>query len=650
MPEADVPLDRDKSIRSFFQSLKVTFKMASMYTMEHPAFVSSVADFQKKVEEVFALVSPLVLGFTPRSIYFDGRFWEGEKIYQELGRLFHFRKIKSLEIRPGLTPEEMYRFTSNITLPLKKVLQLGGPAKILQKEKIIHITLEELDYGQLLKGEGAEIADVWTYLMEEALDENDAAKLDQVSASFGHAIGKFNTDELVTNEELQKTFSRFFTRLKETEETKYRKCAKHLVKAVVGNRKMAHDAKFENLKLLVSGLQEQDLAETIWDQIIVDPRFDPLSFNVFAHLVEKERHKKISTSLYDLFRGDNPANRKAEVETKIRGLLSGRMSQLLPDSYRVTLSKLINEISFDQPMTFSHEALKKNFLYTLLNIFDWETTVEAAREGLIRLEAEWDNASGGKDFEFLRDLFLSLIKKEDLLAEDELWKSFKARLAEFIENAVLEGETNPVLGDIIEKMKAPVLNVRLYIERMSFTGAFTTLGLRYFFRFFKDYLFLLLAELEKLGRRPEMYFKTVASLTTIDSPLSLVVLKKIYDLGSRDLKLTVLGAMRELTESDERFLTEVLRAKDPEIQGLALGLLIRTEEGRREAFQHLFEVESPYGLRNKALIRNIRLVEDREVRAAAEHLHALSQRRGFWNRGLRREAGRVLEKWYDRER
>jgi hypothetical protein len=650
MPEIDAPFDRDRVIRSFFQSLKVTFKMASMYNMEHPAFVSSVTDFQKKVEEVFALVSPVAMGFTPRSIYFDGRFWEGEKIYQELGRLFHFRKIKSLEIRPGLSPEEMFKFTSKITMPLKKVFQLGGPAKILEKEKIVHITIEELDYGQMLKGEGAEIADVWTYLMEEALDENDDEKLDQVTASFGHAIGKFNTDELVTNEELQKTFSRFFTRLKDTEEAKYRQCAKHLVKAVVGNRKMAHDAKFENLKLLVSGLQEHDLAETVWDQIIVDPRFDPLSFNVFAHLVEKDRHQKISTSLYDLFRGENPANRKSEVERKIKGLLSGRMSQLLPDVYRTTLGKLINEISFDQPMTFSHEALRKNYLYTLLNVFDWEKAPAEAGESLKRLDAEWNAVAEAKDFEFIRDLFLSLNKKEEILAGDELWKMNMARLAEFVENAILDGETDPLLGDFVEGMKAPVLSVQLYLERMSFTGSFSALALRYFFRFFKDYLFLLLEELEKLIRRPEVYEKAVASLATVSSPLSIVVLKKIYDLGSRDLKIAVLGAMRKIAETDVRFLAEILRTNDPEIQGLALGLLIRTEEGRREGFRVLFEIESPFGLRNTVLLRHIRIVEEREVRGAAEHLHALSQRKGIWNRGLRREAERVLEKWYARKR
>ncbi len=650
MTELDVPLDRDRIIRSFFQSLKVTFKMASMYNMEHPAFVSSVGEFQKKVEEVFALVGPVSLGFTPRSIYFDGRFWEGEKIFQELGRLFHFRKIKSLDIRPGLTPEEMYKFTSKITLPLRKVLQLGGPSKILEKEKIVHITLEELDYGQLLKGEGAEIADVWTYLMEEALDEDDSEKLDQVTASFGHAIGKFNTDELVTNDELQKTFSRFFTRLKDSEEAKYRQCAKHLVKAVVGNRKMTHDAKFENLKLLVSGLQEHDLAETVWDQIIVDPRFDPLSFNVFANLVEKDRHKKISTSLYDLFRGDNPANRKSEVERKIKGLLSGRMSQLLPDVYRVTLGKLINEISFDQPMTFSHEVLKRNYLYALLNIFDWDRNPGEAGESLKRLEAEWDGVAGAKDFEFIRDLFLSLTKKEPLMAGEEVWKTFMDRLAEFVENAILEGEIDPLLGEIVERMKAPVLGVRIYLERMSFKGAFTPLALRYFFRFFKDYLFLLLEELERLTRRPEVFFKAAASLATVDSPLSIVVLKKIYGLGPLGLKLAVLGAMRELSEIDERFLVETLRKSDPEIQGQALGLLVRTEEGKREAFHRLFEIESPYGLRNKLLVRHIRLVEEREVRSAADHLHTLSQRKGFWNRRLRLEAGRVLEKWYDRKR
>ncbi len=645
MSDPSTSPDKDQVIKAFFQALKVTFKNSTMYNMDHPAFLNSVTDFQKKVEDVFRHVNPLSLGFTPRSVYLDGRFWEGEKIYRELGRLFHFRKVKSLEIRPGLTPEELFKFASQITLPLRTIFKQGGPGEILKRERIIHIGIEELDYSLLLKGEGEEIADVWTYLMEEALDDEDAVKLQEITESFEHVIGKFNTEDLIVNEELQKNFSRFFKYLKETAEDKYRRCAKLLVKSVVNSRKVSQEKKFENLKLLISGLREQDLADTLWEEVIGDVRFDALSFNVFANLVEQDRHQKISTSLLNLFRGDDPVNRKPEVESKIRALLSGRMSQLVPEVYRETLSKLLQEISFDQPLAFSHDQMKRSYWSVLLDVFDWETTMDGAREALTRLENEWEAISEARDFDFLRDLLDSLRKKKYILGADEPARLFVRRLEEFVEVSVLQGRTEPPLEDFLPRLKTTTLGISQYLERMFQEGTLTTLMFRFYFKFFKDSLYLLVREFEDRARQTDLLIQAVESLRTIDSQMSAVVLKEIYKLGPREIRPRILTAMTGFSESDVRFLLSVLRSRDPEIQGRALDLLSRKEETRLKAMQKLFDIESPYGLRNKTLLRNIRLVEAKDLRQAGEKLRELAGRTGLWNRRLRLEAKRVLEAW-----
>src|SRR5512139_564013 len=158
-PPAPVPLpsDKDELIRGMARALRVAFKMASMYNAEHPAFKSSVNDLLAKLEALFVHINPLSIGFSPHALLIDERFWEGERTYMDLAQLFHFRKIKRLEIRPGIPHAEFMRFASKIMLPVKMFIKEGGAQAILKRENIVHISLDTLDYSILLQGEGEEI-------------------------------------------------------------------------------------------------------------------------------------------------------------------------------------------------------------------------------------------------------------------------------------------------------------------------------------------------------------------------------------------------------------------------------------------------------------------------------------------------------------
>ena len=178
---AALPADKDELIRSMTRALRVAFKMASMYNAEHPAFKSSVNELLAKLEALFVYVNPLSIGFSPHALLIDGRFWEGERTYMDLAQLFHFRKIKRLEIRPGVPQAEFMRFASKIMLPVKLFIKEGGAQAIVKREAIVHIAVDTLDYSILLQGEGEEIKDIWPYLLMEAVEEDDHAKLEQLA-------------------------------------------------------------------------------------------------------------------------------------------------------------------------------------------------------------------------------------------------------------------------------------------------------------------------------------------------------------------------------------------------------------------------------------------------------------------------------------
>jgi hypothetical protein len=221
-PNYSGPSDKDELIRSMARALRVAFKMASMYNLDHPAFKSSVNELMAKLEAIFVYISPLSIGFSPHALLIDNRLWEGERTYQDLAQLFHFRKIKRLEIRPGIPQVEFMRFASKIMLPVKAFVKEGGAQAIIKKENILYISLDVLDYSQVLLGEGEEIKDIWPYLLMEAVEEDDDTKLGQLAGSFEKVVGKFNTEDLIQNEELHKNFSKFFHYLKATSGEKHR--------------------------------------------------------------------------------------------------------------------------------------------------------------------------------------------------------------------------------------------------------------------------------------------------------------------------------------------------------------------------------------------------------------------------------------------
>jgi hypothetical protein len=166
-----------------------------------------------------------------------------------------------------------------------------------------------------------------------------------------------------------------------------------------------------------------------------------------------------------------------------------------------------------------------------------------------------------------------------------------------------------------------------------------------FFKFFKEYLFYFNINLEQYSSDSQLIRKMIASLRMIDTTISLITLKDIYQFGDRRVKIDAIQAMQNLTEFDTKFLLPILKEKDLRLKAEAFVILIKDEENRDNIFKTLFSIPSPFGIKNKRLIENIKIVEQKEIKEAKPHLTSLSNRKNFWNNKLRKHANRVLEKW-----
>ncbi len=639
-------MSKEQALHELFMTMKVSLKNAAMYNQEHPAFQKAVIDVKEKVDSLFEYMSPIVISFSPHALLVENKFWDEEKMYQELGRTFHFRKVKKFKVSRGVTLSELMVFMSHIALTPRDIFKKGGIEVILRDENISHVTVEELDYSQLLQGEGEEVKDVWSYLLQEAVEQEDREKLMEVADSFEKVIKDFEPGEFLEDKEFSENFIRFFDYLKLNEENNYRKCAKNLVKTVVRKKEDIKDEeKLKNIKAIITGLKEEDLATSLWDELIHDDNFDSLSFSIFSKLIERDKHAKVAFSLTEIFKEDDALREDPLAEDKIKELLSGTSSAMMSEIYKQTLTSFLKDISYETKLTFDHTLLQKNYRYILLDILKKEKSLEAIRESMTRIFSEWDTIKEQKDVAYVQYVYQILNEKDEEILADPKIKLYISKMVGFVEHCILEGDHLLEFDYFIETLKESTLDVNTYLDRIFTDGRISPYILKAFFKFFKEFLFYFNLNLDQRSKDTKFLETMIKNLQEIDAPLSLITLKNIYQTESTATKYRVLRAMHKLTETDEKFLFPILKSKEPALKAEALILLMRDQRMKRLAFETLFQIPSVYGIKNNRLIEHIKIIEDKDVREAKLYLEEFSKRHGFWNKKLRNESLRILEKW-----
>jgi hypothetical protein len=637
---------KENTLHELFMAMKVSLKNAAMYNQDHPAFQKTVTDVKERIDALFEYMSPIEISFSPHALLVENKFWDEEKMYQELGRIFHFRKVKKFKVSRGVTLSELMVFMSHISLTPRDIFKKGGIEVILKDENISHITVEELDYSQLLKGEGEEVKDVWSYLLQEAVEQEDKEKLMEVAESFEKVIKDFEPGEFLEDKEFSENFIRFFDYLKVNEEKNYRKCAKNLVKTIVKKKEDIKDEeRLKNIKAIITGLKEEDLATSLWDELIYDDSFDSLSFSIFSKLIERDKHEKVASSLTEIFKRDDTLRDDPLAEEKIKELLSGTSSTMMSEIYRQTLTAFLKDISYETKLAFDHTLLQKNYRYILLDLLKKDKSLEQVKETMARIFGEWDTIKEQKDLQFIQYSLDVLNEKDDTILADTKIKLYISKMVGFVEHSILEGDLLLEFDYFIENLKESTLDVNTYLERIFTDGKISPYILKAFFKFFKEYLFYFNLNLDQNSKDTKFLEMMIKNLQEIDTPLSLITLKTIYPTASAATKFRVLRAMHKLTEIDEKFLFPIIKSEEPALKAEALILLMRGQRTRRIAFETLFQIPSPYGIKNKRLIEHIKIIEDKELKEAKVYLKEFSQRRGFWNRNLRKESSRILEKW-----
>ncbi|MBD3414396.1 MAG: hypothetical protein GF421_08205 [Candidatus Aminicenantes bacterium] len=592
----------------------------------------------------------MVVGFTSDSMCVGDERLEKETLYTDIARMFHFRKIKILEIKPSVTSKELGTFLSKACLPKKDIFEGGGLKKMLEKETLLNIKIQELDYSQLLKGEGEEIKDIWTYLLKEAVQEKNEQKMDYLAENSERISNQIHAEEILEDEGLSHSFQNFFSYLSENKKEKYISFSKRLMRSALHSKEISSKEKLDNLKPLLTDLSEKDLASTLWDEILTNQDFDEVNFSIFSKLIEKEKHEQIAESLLEVFKSSSSETKDSLVKENIRELLSGTSSPLISEIYRNSLQSMLKNISEkSEKLCFNSSLLQKNFHLMLLNILDIEKDPESLSPIAKTLLDEWENIIESEDMSYLKYLYETMEAKKETLSSIQEMRKLESMLNEYIEESILDGKLSLQFNYFIEHITKSTQNENVYLETIFTQEIITPYILKSFFRFFTEYLFYFNLNLEQRAGDEVFLKKIIESLSFIDSPISLITLKKLFKLGTKNIKIKTLKAMQNLEEQDDQFLFPLIKKKQYDLKKQAFILLSRSESSQHRALQMLFSIKSPFGLRNKRLHQHIQIMDEQGVRSSKKHLIDLSEKKFIWNQNLRNHALNVLRKWNDRK-
>jgi hypothetical protein len=643
-------MDKEEALIEFLKGLRISLNNASVYFKEHPFYIKSVQEFKQKINDLLVFLNPIRVNVAAHSLFIDGKNYDKTQLHTELASLFHLRKIKSIEIREGLTVDELLNFLSALALPPKDIMKNGGLRNILNRQKNAHCLVEDLDYSQLLGMSGEEAKDVWGYLFGEAAQSRDERSIDNCVDNFGTVVGNLKAKDLTADDDLKKNICSFFVCLKDGKKDKFDKCSKEMFRAVMKNKDSIGSQDAEKIKEFFKDVNEEQFADMFLEGVVKDDSFDALSLQLFSKLTGGRNLQDISRNLLDKISAKDPLKDEPRAAKRVKDLLSASQDQAVSEVYRNILSSLLRGITFEKGVFFDRSRLHSNFRYLLLNLLEEEKERDKLSLVVAKVAEEWGNIVNDKDTRFLRffcDIERSIKARDPGSAG--LFEDIDKRLTDFVEHLLWEDNILPELGYLIDIVGKSSLDADYYLNKIFSEERLSPSVLKLFFKSFPDQQGSFLKRLEKRSSDMDFVIKVINNLKLIEPRLALSVLTGIYALSGEITRIEILKVMHALPEISVPFLLSVLQKDNAYLKRHALAVLSRDPGLRKEACEALLAIPSALGMKNALLLENMGLIDEAGFKEAGDYLQFLKGRPYFWNRKIRQKAGEILDKFNARK-
>ncbi|MFH1127961.1 MAG: hypothetical protein V1699_00915 [Candidatus Omnitrophota bacterium] len=638
-------MDKEEALQDFFRSLKITFTTATFYSKGHPYFLKSVKDFKEKSDALLVFLNPIRIDVTVSSLVLDGLTYNKTGLHDELAAMFHKRKIKSIEIKQGVTLEEIVALTAGISLRPKEILRAGGISSVIKLGKNANLLVEELDYSQLLKGKGEEVKDIWACMLNQAIEKDDPSKIDELADSFEKIFEKFNVTDFTSDEQLSKNIGIFKKWLKENHKDKYSKFNKTMLKIILKEKEVSQADSLDQIKKFCHDMSTSQISDALYEEVLNNDDFHVSTFKFLSQFFGKIKNQEIASSLEKKLKETKDLKSKARVNKIIQELFLSDES-LITEGSRHSLAALLETISLEDKYEFNRNFLHINYHFILLNLLAQENDPEVLKQIVESLIEEWGKISQDRDWLYLKNLLGTLKNSsKQNVSNADIFKVLEDKILLLAEDAIIANDAPEYLEYFIDMMETSARGGDFYLEKIFTENIIHQNILKIFLKLFPDRLTIFLKKLEPMRQEVEFMEEIIKNLKSTKLAAIYKIYKDIYSFSNEFIKIEVLKAMRDLAEYDAEFLFGILERENVYLKKEALFILIRDESVKKRVAGALLSIPNFFGIKNKVVLENLKLIEELGLKEATEHLVILSKKIFFWDWKVKTQAKVILRSW-----
>jgi len=638
-------IKKNETYDDFLKSFRIAMTNASVYFKGHPLFVKSIDNLRNRISELLIRINPLRMGITPDSLLFGKDCLKESRLYEEIATFFHHRKVKTVTFREGINNEELIYFLDSVNLSSKDILFKGGLSNILEEASLRCITVEDLDYSQLLKDEGEEYGDIWLFLLKKSLKKDDSKRINALTNDFKKVLKKLRIQDLVENKEVRESISELFAYLKYKVADKFSQCSKELTKSVLKDGDQLDESQIEKFKDLLKDVDTKGISDALLEQFQDSDEINPLSVNLFSELLDRDKREGVAIFLTERLEKEDQLKKDPKVVSGIKELFSSSdFSSHESKIYYDNLSAILADTTLGEGLHFDRDQVVENYRFVLLDLFVLELSSQRLEAVLDAILGQLDKALGASDLEYLESFKKALAKKKEAIDFKSIFTTANKKISAFVEEAIFNESYALDLGFLMDIIDSSSREVGFYLDKIFKERRVSSYILKLFFKLFPDQLPLFCSNLDKAASDIRFVEELMKSLTSIGSDLSLEILKHIFSSANNFVKIKVLEKMEELGIGDKGFLFSVINKGEFLQRKQALSFLIKSQPSRSKAAQMLLAIPNPFGLKSKIIEENLRLVGEVPFPEAKTCLTVLSKYRFFWNRKIRIKAKEILKK------
>ena len=638
-------VEKNETYDNFLKSFRIAMTNASVYFKGHPLFVKSIDNLRNHISELLLLMNPLRMGIAPDSLSFGKDCLKGSRLYEEIATFFHHRKVKVITFREGINNEELISFLDSANLSPKDILFKGGLNNILEEADLGYITVEDLDYSQLLKDEGEEYGDIWLFLLKKSLKKDDSERINALANDFKKVLKKLQLQDLVENKEIRESISELFAYLKYKDANKFSQCSKELTKSVLKDGDQLNEGQIQKFKDLLKDVDTKGISDALLEQFQDSDKINPLSLNLFSKLLDRDKREGVTIFLTGRLEKEDQLKKDPKVVSGMKELISSLdFSSHESKMYYDNLSAILADTALGGGLRFNRDQVVENYRLVLLDLFVLELSSERLEAVLDVILGQLDKALEISDLKYIENFKKALAEKKEALDFKSIFTAANKKISAFVEEAIFNESYALDLEFLMDMIDTSSREVGFYFDRIFKEGRVSSYILKLFFKLFPNQLPLFCVYLDKMAADLRFIEELMKSLAAIKPDLSLEILKHIFSSANNFVKIKVLEKMEELGVDDKGFLFSVINKGEFLQRKQALSFLVKNHPSRSEAAQILLAIPNFFGLKSKLIEENLRLVGEVPFPEASAYLTVLSKYRFFWNRKIRIKAKEILKK------